>query len=160
MLAHYGAVALPCRVRDPDRKGKIERGVGHAKNTPQAMGPNCAAARNQAALLRAPTEIHDRRSGAVYGAASTNAYREVDRLRLGALLDREKNGGSMLPPLGRNCLRSLVDLEDSNSRPPLSLHLSGIADATDVAKPKATVLCGGRRAIDKYDSPFHNFVHH
>lgn len=34
MLAHYGAVALPCRVRHPDRKGKVERGVGHAKNTP------------------------------------------------------------------------------------------------------------------------------
>ena len=28
VLAHYGAVALPCRVRDPDRKGKVERGVG------------------------------------------------------------------------------------------------------------------------------------
>ncbi|MBK7925970.1 MAG: IS21 family transposase [Bryobacterales bacterium] len=34
MLAHYGAIALPCRVRDPDRKGKVERSVGHAKNTP------------------------------------------------------------------------------------------------------------------------------
>ena len=34
MLAHYGAVALPCRVREPDRKGKVERSVGHAKNTP------------------------------------------------------------------------------------------------------------------------------
>jgi transposase len=34
MLAHYGAVALPCRVRDPDRKGKVESGVGHAKRTP------------------------------------------------------------------------------------------------------------------------------
>src|SRR5258707_7821524 len=34
MLAHYRAVALPCRVADPDRKGKVERGVGHAKNTP------------------------------------------------------------------------------------------------------------------------------
>jgi transposase len=33
-LAHYGAVALPCRVRHPDRKGKVERSVGHAKNTP------------------------------------------------------------------------------------------------------------------------------
>lgn len=30
VLAHYGAVALPCRVRDPDRKGKVEAGVGHA----------------------------------------------------------------------------------------------------------------------------------
>ena len=34
MLAHYGAVAMPCRVRDPDRKGKVESGVGHAKKTP------------------------------------------------------------------------------------------------------------------------------
>jgi transposase len=34
MLQHYSVVALPCRVRDPDRKGKVERSVGHAKNTP------------------------------------------------------------------------------------------------------------------------------
>jgi transposase len=34
VLAHYGVVPLPCRVRDADRKGKVERGVGHAKNTP------------------------------------------------------------------------------------------------------------------------------
>ena len=34
LLAHYGAVALPCRVNDPDRKGKVESGVGHAQKTP------------------------------------------------------------------------------------------------------------------------------
>ena len=34
LLQHYGAVALPCRVRDPDRKGKVESGVGHTKKTP------------------------------------------------------------------------------------------------------------------------------
>ncbi len=34
LLAHHGATALPCRVRDPDRKGKVERAVGHAKQTP------------------------------------------------------------------------------------------------------------------------------
>lgn len=34
LLTHYGAVALPCRVRHPDRKGKVESGVGHAKKTP------------------------------------------------------------------------------------------------------------------------------
>jgi transposase len=34
MLTHYGVVALPCRVGDPDRKGKVEAGVGHAKKTP------------------------------------------------------------------------------------------------------------------------------
>ena len=34
VLRHYNTVALPCRSGDPDRKGKVERGVGHAKNTP------------------------------------------------------------------------------------------------------------------------------
>jgi len=34
VLAHNGAVALPCRVGDPDRKGKVESGVGHAQKTP------------------------------------------------------------------------------------------------------------------------------
>jgi transposase len=34
VLAHYGAVALPCRVKDPDRKGKVESGVAHAQKTP------------------------------------------------------------------------------------------------------------------------------
>lgn len=34
MLAHYGVVALPCRVRNPDRKGKVESGIGHAQRTP------------------------------------------------------------------------------------------------------------------------------
>ena len=34
VLAHYGVVALPCRVGDPDRKGKGEAGVGHAQKTP------------------------------------------------------------------------------------------------------------------------------
>ena len=34
VLKHYHTVAMPCRVADPDRKGKVERAVGHAKNTP------------------------------------------------------------------------------------------------------------------------------
>jgi transposase len=34
VLAHYGTVALPCRILDPDRKGKVESGVGHAQRTP------------------------------------------------------------------------------------------------------------------------------
>jgi len=33
VLAHYGVTALPCRVRDPDRKGKVESGVAHAQKT-------------------------------------------------------------------------------------------------------------------------------
>ncbi|BAH40550.1 MAG TPA: IS21 family transposase ISGau7 [Gemmatimonas aurantiaca] len=34
VLAHYGVVALPGRVRDPDRKGKVESGIGHTQRTP------------------------------------------------------------------------------------------------------------------------------
>src|SRR5450432_2266214 len=34
VLRHYGAVPLPCRVADPDRKGKVESGAGHAQKTP------------------------------------------------------------------------------------------------------------------------------
>ena len=31
MLHHYNVVGVPARVRDPDRKGKVERGVGYAQ---------------------------------------------------------------------------------------------------------------------------------
>jgi len=34
VLAHYGVTALPCRVGDPDRKGKVEAGIGHTQRTP------------------------------------------------------------------------------------------------------------------------------
>ena len=34
VLKHYGAVAMPCRIQDPDRKGKVESGVGHTQKTP------------------------------------------------------------------------------------------------------------------------------
>ena len=34
VLAHYGALAMPCRIQDPDRKGKVESAVGHTKRTP------------------------------------------------------------------------------------------------------------------------------
>ena len=34
VLAHDAVVALPCRVRDPDRKGNVESGIGHTQKTP------------------------------------------------------------------------------------------------------------------------------
>jgi len=34
VLAHYGVLALPCRIQDPDRKGKVESGIGHTQKTP------------------------------------------------------------------------------------------------------------------------------
>lgn len=33
MLAHYGVVADPCRVRDPNRKGSVENAIGHTQGT-------------------------------------------------------------------------------------------------------------------------------
>jgi transposase len=33
-LRHYGVVAVPARVRDPNRKGKVESAIGHTKRTP------------------------------------------------------------------------------------------------------------------------------
>ena len=37
VLRHYGVVALPCRVRDPDRKGKVESGVAHGQRALQGL---------------------------------------------------------------------------------------------------------------------------
>jgi transposase len=37
VLAHYGTTALPCRVRHPDRKGKVEAAVGHAQQKLQGL---------------------------------------------------------------------------------------------------------------------------
>jgi transposase len=46
VLAHYGVVAMPCRVKDPDRKGKVESGVGHGQKTP-LKGIICTGVRPQ-----------------------------------------------------------------------------------------------------------------
>ncbi len=37
VLAHYGATALPCRVRDPDRKGKVEAGVNYGQQAVKGL---------------------------------------------------------------------------------------------------------------------------
>lgn len=63
LLAHYGAVAMPCRVRDPDRKGKVESSVGHAQKTPLKGQRFASLAEAQAYLDRwesrwADTRIH------------------------------------------------------------------------------------------------------
>ena len=34
VLKHYRAVALPCRIRHPNRKGKVESSIGHTQKTP------------------------------------------------------------------------------------------------------------------------------
>jgi transposase len=37
VLAHYGATAIPCRVRDPNRKGKTESAVGYGQRQLQGL---------------------------------------------------------------------------------------------------------------------------
>jgi transposase len=34
VLTHYGVIAMPCRVRHPNRKGKVESSIGHTQRTP------------------------------------------------------------------------------------------------------------------------------
>jgi transposase len=63
VLAHYGAVALPCRVGDPDRKGKVESAIGHTQATPLKSLRFESLAEGQAHLDRwearwADTRIH------------------------------------------------------------------------------------------------------
>ena len=37
VLAHYGVVALPCRVGDPDRKGKVESGIAYTQQAVRGL---------------------------------------------------------------------------------------------------------------------------
>ncbi len=37
VLAHYGVVAWPCRVADPDRKGKVESAIGHTQRAVKGL---------------------------------------------------------------------------------------------------------------------------
>ena len=50
-LAHYGVVALPCRVRDPDRKGKVESS-DRPHPADAAQGPSLRDARGGAGVSR------------------------------------------------------------------------------------------------------------
>jgi hypothetical protein len=61
VLTHYRATALPCRIQDPDRKGKVEAGVGHAKKTPLKGKRFESLAEAQAYLDRWETTCADTR---------------------------------------------------------------------------------------------------
>src|SRR5213593_179582 len=37
LLAHYGVVAVPCRVGDPDRKGQVESAIGHTQRAVKGL---------------------------------------------------------------------------------------------------------------------------
>ena len=60
VLSHYGVTALPCRVRDPNRKGKVERAVDHAQRKLHGLRFE-SAAEAQAYLDRWETNWADTR---------------------------------------------------------------------------------------------------
>lgn len=66
MLEHYGVVADPCRVRDPNRKGTVENAVKHTQNT-ALKGKRFESIEEQNAYLAnweerwAATRIHGRK---------------------------------------------------------------------------------------------------
>jgi len=84
VLAHYGVTALPCRVRDPDRKGKVESGVGHAQKTP-LKGKRFESLEEAQAYLDhweerwADKRIHGRTKRQVAGAVSLLPVRRTHR---------------------------------------------------------------------------------
>jgi hypothetical protein len=61
VLRHYGALALPCRVGAPDRKGKVESAIGHTQRTPLKGLRFDALAESQAYLDRWDTRWGDTR---------------------------------------------------------------------------------------------------
>src|ERR1700757_3670221 len=61
VLAHYGVVPLPCRIQDPDRKGKVEFGVGPAQKTPLRGKRSESLEEAQAYLDRWETHCADTR---------------------------------------------------------------------------------------------------
>ena len=50
VLAHYGVVADPARVRDPNRKGSVENAIQHTQNT-ALKGRRFASIEEQNAFL-------------------------------------------------------------------------------------------------------------
>jgi hypothetical protein len=73
---------MPCRIRDPDRKGKVESSVGHAQSTPLKGQRFETLAEAQAYLDRweehgADTRIHGTTKRQV--AAMRNARKRVRR---------------------------------------------------------------------------------
>src|SRR3974377_1924338 len=80
VLAHYSVVALPCRIQDPNRKGKGESGVADANETPLKGMRFESLEEGQAYLDRweerwADTRIHGttkRQVAAMFGGENTH----------------------------------------------------------------------------------------
>jgi hypothetical protein len=108
VLAHYGAVALPCRVGHADRKGKVESAVGHAQATPLKGLPLRAAGGGSGpprplggALGRHPHPRHRRGTGADPGPRSAPRCARSDGPD-GAAAARPSPNRALAAPPGRS----------------------------------------------------------
>jgi transposase len=90
VLAHYGAVALPCRVRDPDRKGKVEAGVGHAQKTPLRGQRFESLEAAQAYLDRWETHWADTR---IHGTSCDHIHQHEGARQNASVAERRETGG-------------------------------------------------------------------
>ncbi len=75
VLKHYGVTAVPCRVRDPDRKGKTESAVGHTQRTP------LKGLRSKRSRRRRRTSIAGTQTGLTSGSTERRSVRSPRCLR-------------------------------------------------------------------------------
>jgi transposase len=81
---HYGMTPMPCRSYTPEHKGKVERGVGYAKNNALKGRRFASLAEENAHLLHWETQVADKR---VHGTTRRQvaAMFEEERRALGPL---------------------------------------------------------------------------
>jgi transposase len=132
VLKHYGAVALPCRVRDPDRKGKVEAAVGHTQKTPLKGMRFESLAQAQAYLDRwedrwADTRIHGttkRQVRAMYEedlheTVASKSWSTLSSLSLRRSLTMPKTTSALVLLMGRR-------RNPSRARPVLALVMARV----------------------------------
>lgn len=82
---HYGMTPMPCRAHTPQHKGKVERGVGYAKNNALKGRKFASLAEENTHLLHWEVQVADKR---VHGAT---------RRQVAAMFEEERNSLAPLP---------------------------------------------------------------
>ena len=143
VLAHYGVVALPCRVGDPDRKGKVEAGVGHAQKTPLKGLRFETIEAAQAYLDRWETHWADTR---IHGTTKRQVAAMFAEERP-ALARFRSNRFAITGTANARCTSMAV----SRSRPRTTAHrLAGSANASTCSGMICTSGCSHRRPGNYY----------
>ena len=88
---HYGMTPMPCRAYTPQHKGKVERGVGYAKNNALKGRQFASLAEQNAHLLHWEEHVADKR---VHGTT---------RRQVAAVFEEERKALGRLPPSVYEC---------------------------------------------------------